>query len=121
MNKQHYWSLIYGIFHFPVSILAFVLAVLIPAVGIGLLLTPVAAIVSIELFQFDLFAEDWFMKWLFPDWSSFQRSWFNAGLGAVLLLSAPFLLRKLVGFYAAWIHWISRSAKADSPVALREL
>ncbi|WP_239618213.1 sensor domain-containing protein [Cohnella mopanensis] len=108
-NKQQYWNLVYGIFQFPISILTFVLAVLIPALALGLMLSPVAAIVSTEFFQFDLFAGDWFMNWLFPDWTSFQRSWFNAGLGAVLLLSAPYLIRKLVGCYSAWIRWISKS------------
>jgi hypothetical protein len=106
-NIQHYRGLGYGIAQFPISILAFVLAVVIPAVGFGLLLSPIAYLVSINLFSFDLFQKDVAVAWLFPGWSSFQRSWFSAGLGAILLLFLPYLLRLLCGLYARWIYWIS--------------
>lgn len=119
-NKQSYWNLVYGLFQFPVSILAFVFAIIIPAVGIGLTLSPLAELVSTRYFSFDLFAKDWFMNWLFPEWSSFQRSWFNAGLGSILLLSMPFLMRKLVGYYAAWIRWISGTGTINNVIQVKE-
>jgi len=106
-NVRHYRSLAYGIGQFPVSILAFVLALVIPLTALALLLSPAAELVSTRMFSFDLFEKDMFMNWLFPEWSSFQRSWFNTGLGVILLLATPFLLRKLGGYYAAWIRWIS--------------
>jgi len=106
-DANRYRGLAYGIGHFPVSILAFVLAIVIPATGIGLLLSPVAELVSTRMFAFDLFEKDWFMNWLFPEWSSFQRSWFNFGIGAILLLGMPSMLRGIAGWYGAWIGWLS--------------
>ncbi|MFB9277912.1 sensor domain-containing protein [Cohnella cellulosilytica] len=106
-NVQRYRNLAYGIGQFPVSILAFVLAIVIPATALALLLSPVAELISSRIFSFNLFEQDLIMKWLFPDLSSFQRSWFNTGLGVLLLMATPFLFRKLGQCYAAWIRWIS--------------
>ncbi|TVX98784.1 sensor domain-containing protein [Cohnella terricola] len=106
-NPQYYRSLAYGIGQFPVSILAFVMAIIIPATGFGLMLSPAAEWVSTHMFAFDLFEKDMFMNGLFPDWTSQQRAWFNTGLGVILVAATPFLLRKLGGLYSAWIHWIS--------------
>jgi len=106
-DARQYRSLAYGIGHFPVSILAFVLALVIPVTAAALLLSPAAELVSSRLFSFSLFEDDLIMQWIFPEWSSFQRSWFNTGLGVLLLLATPFLLRKLGAYYAAWIRWIS--------------
>jgi len=106
-NVQYYRGLAYGIGQFPVSILAFVLAIVIPVTGFGLMLSPAAEWVSTHMFSFDLFEQDMFMNWVFPDWSSQQRAWFNTGLGVIVLAATPFLLRKLGGLYSTWIHWIS--------------
>ncbi|WP_372633371.1 sensor domain-containing protein [Cohnella sp.] len=106
-DARQYRNLAYGIGHFPVSILAFVLAIVIPVTAAALLLSPAAELVSSRLFSFSLFEDDLIMQWIFPEWSSFQRSWFNTGLGLLLLLATPFLLRKLGACYAAWIRWIS--------------
>ncbi|PRX60904.1 putative sensor protein [Cohnella sp. SGD-V74] len=106
-DARQYRSLAYGIGHFPVSILAFVLALVIPVTAAALLLSPAAELVSSRMFSFSLFEDDLIMQWIFPEWSSFQRSWFNTGLGVLLLLATPFLLRKLSACYASWIRWIS--------------
>jgi len=100
-------GLVYGIGHFPVSILAFVLAIVIPAVSLAMLLSPLAELVSTRWFGFDLYANEVLLNWAFPEWTGLQRSLFNAGLGAILLASSPFLLRTLGGYYAAWIDWLS--------------
>lgn len=65
-NVQRYRNLAYGIGQFPISILAFVLAIVIPATTLALLLSPVAEIVSSRIFSFNLFEQDLIMKWLFP-------------------------------------------------------
>jgi hypothetical protein len=106
-DARQYRNLAYGIGHFPVSILAFVLVLVIPVTAAALLLSPAAELVSSRMFSFSLFEDDLIMQWIFPEWSSFQRSWFNTGLGVLLLLATPFLLRKLSACYAAWIRWIS--------------
>ncbi len=106
-DPRQYRNLAYGIGHFPVSILAFVLALVIPVTAAALLLSPAAEFVSIRIFSFSLFEDDLIMQRLFPEWSTVQRSWFNTGLGVLLLLATPFLLRKLGSCYAAWIRWIS--------------
>ncbi|WP_256759841.1 sensor domain-containing protein [Cohnella sp. WQ 127256] len=108
---QSYRSLIYGIIQFPISIYVFVQALIIPIVTGALILSPLAEFISLKVFSFDLFADDWFMNWLFSEWSTMQRAWFNTGLGILLLFAIPFLVRKLGGYYATWIHWASGTTK----------
>lgn len=112
-NADGYRGLIFGFFQLPVSILAFTLAIVIPAVAFGLLLSPVAQFVSTKLFEFDLFAEEWTRNYLFPNWTDFQHSLFVAGIGAILLLLTPWILRRLGRCYAAWIDFISGHTKSE--------
>lgn len=110
-DARNYRGLVYGIGQFPVSILAFTLAVLVPAVGIALLLSPLAQWASVQWFSFDLFQKDAVMHWLFPEWTSMQRAWFNAGLGAIIGFGIPFLFRKMGEAYAAWIRLAAGSIR----------
>ncbi|BBI35059.1 sensor domain-containing protein [Cohnella abietis] len=116
---QQYRNLAYGIIQLPIGILSFVFAILIPAVAIGLMLSPLAEVISSKFFSFHLFDKEWLMNVAFPNWSNLQRSWFTAGIGLALFVTVPFLLRKLGGYYASWIYWISgthRITKSSEPV-----
>lgn len=105
----NYRGLVYGFLQLPIGIAAFTIAVVIPFTALGLTLSPLADYVSGQFFSFELFAGDWFMNHslFFSDWSSFERAWLVAGIGAILFLLTPPLLRMLGRCYAAWINWIA--------------
>ncbi|WP_379158220.1 sensor domain-containing protein [Paenibacillus sp. sgz5001063] len=104
---QTYRGLLYSIMQLPVGILGFTLAVVLPATAFGVLLSPVAYLVSDRLFSFDLFPSSSNQFLSLSDLSSFERSWIAAGIGLVLALILPLIFRKLGRLYAAWVHTVS--------------
>ncbi|OKP79116.1 hypothetical protein A3842_13000 [Paenibacillus sp. P3E] len=102
-----YRGLIYSVAQLPIGILGFTLAIVLPATAFGILLSPLAYLVSDRLFSFDLFASDSTPLLFLYDLSSFERSWIAAGIGLVLTLLLPLIFRKLGQLYAAWVHTVS--------------
>lgn len=102
-----YRGLIYSVAQLPIGILGFTLAIVLPATAFGILLSPLAYLVSDRLFSFDLFASDTTSLFFLYDLSSFERSWIAAGIGLVLTLLLPLIFRKLGQLYAAWVHTVS--------------
>ncbi|OKQ00055.1 sensor domain-containing protein [Paenibacillus sp. P46E] len=102
-----YRGLIYSVAQLPIGILGFTLAIVLPATAFGILLSPLAYLVSDRLFSFDLFASDTTPLLFLYDLSSFERSLIAAGIGLVLTLLLPLIFRKLGQLYAAWVHTVS--------------
>ena len=115
---RSYRGLLYGLLQLPIGIAAFTLAIVLPVTAWAVLLSPLAYQISIRMYDFNLFAAD-SVPWMWlPDLSPFERSWVAAGVGAVLVLLMPAILRALGRLYAAAVRAIAgpedRSAAADS-------
>jgi len=108
-SGRAYRSLFYAISQLPVGILAFTVAIVLPVTAFAVMLSPLAWWVSDRLFDFDLFKNEWTVAQLFPELTltSYQLSWIYAGIGALLVLLQPVVLRTLGRFYAVWIQGIA--------------
>lgn len=106
-DAKSYRGIVYGFMQFPISVLAFTLAVVLPITAIGATLSPLAHEISMEWFQFDLFANNLSLDFWYFNLSSVERSWVSAGIGLCLLLATPFLLRSMAKAYASWIQGIA--------------
>lgn len=104
---QTYRGLIYSVAQLPIGILGFTLAIVLPATAFGVVLSPLAYWVSDRLFSFELFSYDTTWVYLLSDMSPYERSWVAGGIGLVLVLLLPLILRKLGRLYAAWIQMVS--------------
>jgi hypothetical protein len=108
-SGRAYRSLFYSISQLPVGIASFTIAVVLPVTAFGVMLSPLAYWVSDRFFQFDLFQNGWSVNELFPQLTvtSYQLSWIYGGVGALLVLLLPIVLRTLGRFYAVWIQGIA--------------
>lgn len=124
-SGRAYRSLFYSISQLPVGIASFTIAVVLPVTAFGIMLSPLAYWVSDEFFQFDLFQTGWSVNELFPQLAvtSYRLSWIYGGVGALLVLLLPLVLRTLGRFYAVWIQGIAgpESQQAVQPIADSEL
>lgn len=100
---RSYRSILYGLFQLPVGIAAFTLAIVLPVTSWAVLLSPLAQQVSMRLYSFDLFGYNDVMQILFPNWSGYEYSWVAAGIGAIMVLLMPAVLRAIGRMYAAWV------------------
>lgn len=103
---ETYSALLYGLLRLPVGIISFTLAVVLPAVAVGVVLTPLSYIINTEMFSFDIVALEW-ADWihipLLSDMTPFQRSWVASGIGLVLVLLLPPLFRGLGKLQKGWL------------------
>lgn len=107
-DRKSYQGIIYAIAQLPVGIFNFTLAVVLPSTFIALLLSPVAYQFSMQVFSLDLFEAQYASLWaLFPDMTSFQRSFIAAGIGLVLVALLPRIFRGLGRLYTTWIRMIA--------------
>ncbi len=124
-SARAYRSLFYSISQLPVGIASFTIAVVLPATAFGIMLSPLTYWVSDRFFQFDLFQTGWSVNGLFPQLTvtSYQLSWIYGGVGALLVLLLPVVLRTLGRFYAVWIQGIAgpEPRLAAQPIAASEL
>ncbi|WP_019914819.1 sensor domain-containing protein [Paenibacillus sp. HW567] len=104
---QTYRGIIYSLAQLPIGIAGFTFAIVLPATAFGVLLSPLAYLVSDRLFSFELFSYDNTWRFLLSDMSSYERSWVAGGIGLVLVLLLPLILRKLGRLYAAWVRTVS--------------
>ncbi|RIE04518.1 sensor domain-containing protein [Cohnella faecalis] len=109
---QNYRGLLFGVAQLPATISAFTLAIVIPATFAGIALTPLAYLVSDRVFSFELFGDDWLLNRVFTNLTPENYSYIIGGIGLVLLLLTPYLIRRLGRMYAAWIRWIAGEEKA---------
>ncbi len=112
---RSYRGVVYGLLQLPVGIAAFTLAVVLPATFWAFLLSPLAYQVSVRAFSFDWYAGDIVSNFLLPAWSGTQISWLYGGIGAVLVLLLPSILRGLGRLYAAWIEAAAGPALPADP------
>lgn len=111
---QTYRGLLYSVAQLPIGITGFTLAVVLPATAFGILLSPIAYWVSDRFFSFDLFSFDSTLFFLLPDLSSYERSWIAAGIGLVLVLLLPLILKALGRLYASWVQLVARAQPISS-------
>lgn len=112
---RSYRGIAYGLIQFPVGIASFTLAIVLPVTAWAVMLSPLAQMVSMRWFSFDLFAYDSGVQWLLPELSSSDLSWIYAGVGALLVLLMPMLLRMLGRMYAGLIIGIAGPAETLRP------
>ncbi|WP_058301073.1 sensor domain-containing protein [Gorillibacterium timonense] len=108
-QSQTYRGLLYSVAQLPIGITGFTLAVVLPATAFGILLSPIAYWVSDRFFSFDLFSYDSSLLFLLPDLSSSERSWAAAGIGLVMVLLLPLVLKGLGRLYASWVQLVARA------------
>lgn len=108
-QARSYRSIAYGLLQLPIGIAAFTMVIVLPVTAWAVMLSPLAQQASLRLFSYDLFAEDILMTTLLPTLTGFERSWVAAGIGAVLVLLMPSILRGLGRLYASWIMFIAGS------------
>ncbi len=127
-DGQSYRGILFGLLQLPISVLMFTFAIVLPVTALAVLLSPAAYEVSMRLFAFDLFADDWRLNHLF-NWSltSAERSWIAGGVGLVFTVLVPFMLKGLGRWYSAWIVSIAghepavQVAEQAKPVRSREM
>ena len=106
---QTYRGILFSLAQLPIGIAGFTFAIVLPATAFGVLLSPAAYWVSDRFFSFDLFSTNSFLYYLLPDLTSYERSWISGGIGLVLVLLLPILLRALGRLYATWVQWAART------------
>lgn len=111
-----YRAIVYSLFQLPVGILAFTLAIVLPVTAFGVTLSPLAYELSMTWFGFDLFANDLQLNFWYFELTSEERAWTSGGIGLLLLLATPALLRGLAQLYATWVIGIAgRASLAPRP------
>ncbi|WP_128654923.1 sensor domain-containing protein [Paenibacillus sp. 598K] len=107
-DRRSYRAIGFGFLELPIGILAFTMAIVLPVVAFSVLLSPLAYEVSMRWFEFNLFPDSWGLNQL-GDWSltSAHRSWIAGGVGVILTLLLPLMLRGLGRWYAAWVRAIA--------------
>ncbi len=114
-QTRSYRGALYALLQLPIGIAAFTLAVVLPVTSWAVMLSPLAYQIGSRFFSFELFSDGWVMNGILPAWTGYERSWAAAGLGAVLVLLMPAVLRALGRLYAAWI--LGLAGPAASPAA----
>lgn len=123
---RSYRSILYGLFQLPVGIAAFTLAIVLPVTSWAVMLSPLAQQVSMRLYSFDLFSYNEFLSIVYPNGSSYAYSWIAAGVGAILVLIMPAILRAIGRMYAAWVRMaagpeevpvVSETVETNGPAA----
>ncbi|GGD59973.1 hypothetical protein GCM10010911_17290 [Paenibacillus nasutitermitis] len=108
---RSYRGLLYSILQLPIGIAAFTVAIVLPAVVLALLLSPLAYEVSLRMYDFNLFPTTWNWTWngKLPNLEPYQQSWVVGGIGVLFALLLPLTLRVLGRFYASWLQEIAGS------------
>lgn len=99
----------HNLLSFPLRIALFVVTLTVPLSAAALMLAPAAYKVSDYLYGYVLY-NDQVMELLLPPLTPFQRSFVVAGIGFVLLLFVPALLRAGGRLYAGWIDVFAGSS-----------
>jgi hypothetical protein len=107
---KSYRGILYGLLQLPIGIAAFTVAIVLPVTSWAVMLSPLAYQVSSRIFSYELFTDDYVMNSLLADWSPFLRSWLYGGIGLVLVLLMPAVIRGFGRLYAAWILGIAGAA-----------
>jgi hypothetical protein len=112
---RSYRSILYGVLQLPIGIAGFTIAIVLPVTAWAVLLSPLAYQVSSRMFSYDLFADDYLMNSVLADWSPFLRSWVYGGIGLVLVLLVPVILRAFARLYTAWVRSAAGSQRLNTP------
>lgn len=106
---RSYRSILYSLVQLPIGIAAFTIAVVLPITAFAVMLAPLAYKISESFFSYELDAFEWVNYPLFTELTSYERSWVAAGVGLVLVLLLPLILRGFGRLYAAWIQAVSHA------------
>jgi hypothetical protein len=115
-DGRSYRGILFGIMQLPISIAVFTFAIVLPVTAFAVLLSPAAYEVSMRLFDFNLFSNEWGLDRLL-DWdlTSAQRSWIACGVGLVFTLLLPLFLKGIGRWYAVWIMSVSGPEPVHQP------
>lgn len=107
-DRRSYQGLFYCILQLPVGIINFTFALVFPLTFIAVMLAPIANYFSLQYFSFDLFeANTSLLTYLLPALTSFEHSLIVGGVGIVLVLLIPKMIRAFGRVYATWISVIA--------------
>lgn len=122
-SLQGFKAIFYNIAQFPISLALFVVSFTIPVVVFALMLAPAAYKVSVYLYQYELFYDDYVFNLLLPPLTPFQRSLVVAGIGLFLLLFLAPVIRNFGRIYDGWVRMFASrhpSAAFAAPLPVEE-
>ncbi|MHA7966726.1 sensor domain-containing protein [Paenibacillus sp. CAU 1782] len=116
-DSRSYRAILFGILQLPIGIATFTMALVLPIVAFSVMLSPLAYEISMRLFSFNLFENTWGLDQL-VNWqlTAAHRSWIAGGVGLILALLLPLMLRGLAYLYAAWILTVAGQEPTHSQV-----
>lgn len=107
-DRRSYQGLLYCILQLPVGIINFTIALVLPLTFIAVMLAPIANHFSLQYYSFDLFeGNKSLLTYLLPTLTSFEHSLIVGGVGIVLVLLIPTMLRAFGRVYTTWIRVIA--------------
>lgn len=109
-NPMGYRAAAHHLLGFPIRLALFVVTLTIPLSVFAVMLAPAVYKVSDYLYGYVLY-NDATMEMLLPPLTPFQRSIAVAGVGVVLMLFVPALLRACGSLYAGWLAFFAGSAE----------
>ncbi|CAI6041968.1 sensor domain-containing protein [Cohnella sp. JJ-181] len=115
-NPQGYRAAAHQLLGFPLRIALFVVSLVVPLSVFAVMLAPAAFKVSDYLYGYVLY-DDATMNMLLPPLSPFERSLVVSGIGVVLMLFVPALLRACGRAYAAWLEFFAGRPEDTAPAA----
>lgn len=115
-NPLGYRAAAHQLLGFPLRIALFVISLTVPLSVFAVMLAPAAYKVSDYLYGFVMY-DDATMRMLLPPLSPFERSLVVSGIGVVLMLFVPALLRACGRVYAAWLSFFAGPSEIAPPPA----
>ncbi|WP_217592166.1 sensor domain-containing protein [Cohnella sp. GbtcB17] len=115
-NPLGYRAAAHQLLGFPIRIALFVISLTVPLSVFAVMLAPAAYKVSDYLYGYVLY-DDATMRMLLPPLSPFERSLVVSGIGVVLMLFVPALLRACGRVYAAWLGFFAGQPEIAPPAA----
>lgn len=113
-NPLGYRAAAHQMLGFPIRIALFVISLTVPLSVFAVMLAPAAYKVSDYLYGYVLY-DDATMRMLLPPLSPFERSLVVSGIGVVLMLFVPALLRACGRMYAAWLAFFAGRPEISPP------
>ncbi|MDI4644363.1 sensor domain-containing protein [Cohnella hashimotonis] len=115
-NPLGYRAAAHQLLGFPLRIALFVISLTVPLSVFAVMLAPAAYKVSDYLYGYVLY-DDETMRMLLPPLSPFERSLVVSGIGVILMLFVPVLLRACGRLYAAWLGFFAGQLEIATPAA----
>ncbi|MDG0790616.1 sensor domain-containing protein [Cohnella ginsengisoli] len=118
-NPLGYRAAAHQLLGFPIRIALFVVSLTVPLSVFAVMLAPAVYKVSDYLYGYVLY-DDATMRMLLPPLSPFERSLVVSGIGVVLMLFVPALIRACGRIYAAWLDFFAGQPELAPPTAMSQ-